>query len=690
MRRTNRTNLFIIGLVFLVQLVHAHSMNMDMSSPYGTICMNLLGTNYKFPGADCTASYRKAMCYCGNSDYVESVVGCIDRFIELEEPESMADHIKHDAYHSFTSMCSNVTMSELQDHENKSSSLPTYYGGDSGKRPGQWPVKSAFRPTDDELRQALKAYTIYNGHEPVNKRFGSALVAYWGAVIAIKSFIHFCTKLFPLAPLTLGNTHIGRFVRKHFQIRCYKLTSSTPSQILIIAGFIILTILLTFLDTHYTSQYYDFQYSNTAVYGYLLGMRTGVYIMYLMPLFFLFAGRNNFLQYITGWPQEPFLLFHRWIARVEVVLVLVHALGYTAQRVPLNYYGAMWSEAYWNWGIVGLALGGFILIQSMKYIRRLHYELFLVLHIIAAVIFVVASWYHIKLLEYDNFLNALYTSFAVWGFDRVVRLCRILYCGPKKCRVTLEGNMLVLTLDKPKWWPLAIVPGTYIFVHFLMPLQFWQSHPLTLTSSPSDPTKIKLYFRVFKGISKTLAEKIEKSGESSLEMSILLDGPYGCSYDFLEYDECLFIAGGSGITVPLAYIYNSLLRMPSRESQKTTLCWAVNDPDVLSTFRDELLFLQNEAQVNIRIYVSPKNSEKEILEKLDEDTDELKGGSYSIYPQRLDIDQTIEAMTTKIKGNLSVMCCGPTGLHVATRNAVCNNMNKTKYYMQYFEEAYTW
>lgn len=696
MRQNRITNLLIVGLLFLVQSAQAH-MNMGMNSPYGEICMDLLGTIYKFPGGNCTTSFRKGMCYCGDSDYVESVVACVSELIELKPPQdiemrnqtNLVSHTKLDAYNTFLSMCSNLTLSDLQGYESKISSLPTYYGGDSGEKPGQWPVKSAFKLTRYELRHALKAYKAYSTHGMANKRYASALVAYWGSVVAIKSFVHLFVKLFPVAPLVVGNTKIGRFLRRYFQIRCYKYTLSTLLEVFIITGFLLVSVLLTFVNTHYYYPSYVYQYSSNNTYGYILGMRSGVYVMYILPLFFLFAGRNNLLQYITGWSQEPFLVFHRWIGRVEVILVLIHALAYTVQCVAVSYYRRMWTEAYWSWGIVALAFGGFILVQGSKFLRRFHYESFLVFHIISAAIYLVGVWYHLKLLGYGNFLKAVYATIAVWGFDRVARFCRILYCGPKKCYVTLEGSMLVLTLDKPKYWPVGIVPGTYIFVHFLMPLQFWQSHPLTLTSRCVDPTKIKLYFKIYEGISKTLANKIEKSGEKSLEMNILLDGPYGFSYDFLEYDECLYIVGGSGITVPLAYIQDSQVRTPNRKLQKTRVYWAVSDITNLSTFHEELMFLEKEAHVEVHLYISPRSASA-IIDNSDEKKDPSEVGSYDVYPVRLDVNQVVENTINDIQGNLSVMCCGPPSIHAETRNAISNNMNQTKYYVQYFEETYTW
>ena len=47
-----------------------------------------------------------------------------------------------------------------------------------------------------------------------------------------------------------------------------------------------------------------------------------------LPIFFLFAGRNNVLIWVTGWPYKDFQVFHKWIARIAVGGAIVHAAGY--------------------------------------------------------------------------------------------------------------------------------------------------------------------------------------------------------------------------------------------------------------------------------------------------------------------------------------------------------------------------
>lgn len=59
-----------------------------------------------------------------------------------------------------------------------------------------------------------------------------------------------------------------------------------------------------------------------------LADRAGHLAIANMPIFFLFAGRNNMLIWVTGWPYKDFQVFHKWIARTAFALVVMHGVGY--------------------------------------------------------------------------------------------------------------------------------------------------------------------------------------------------------------------------------------------------------------------------------------------------------------------------------------------------------------------------
>lgn len=57
--------------------------------------------------------------------------------------------------------------------------------------------------------------------------------------------------------------------------------------------------------------------------------RTGQIVMWLMPPLVLFAGRNNFMQWISGWPYARFVYIHKWISRIVFFMSIAHAVGMT-------------------------------------------------------------------------------------------------------------------------------------------------------------------------------------------------------------------------------------------------------------------------------------------------------------------------------------------------------------------------
>jgi hypothetical protein len=87
--------------------------------------------------------------------------------------------------------------------------------------------------------------------------------------------------------------------------------------------FLILNIILTSVNYH--SRQPNAWYSNRwrKIMAYVM-YRTGALAFY--PLIFLFAGRNNFLLWLTNWSHSTFLTLHRWVSRVFALQVLLHSI----------------------------------------------------------------------------------------------------------------------------------------------------------------------------------------------------------------------------------------------------------------------------------------------------------------------------------------------------------------------------
>lgn len=238
-----------------------------------------------------------------------------------------------------------------------------------------------------------------------------------------------------------------------------------------------------------------------------VGNRTGVLSFANLGIAILFAGRNNLLISLTGWSQTTFLTFHRWASRVATVQAIVHSIIYTVTYFwdgGVHAYYAEVAKAYYWWGIIATVALGLMLGLAVLPLRLGMYELFLVTHIVLAIMALVGSWYHVD-LRYSKqwgYEVWLYLCFAFWGFDRLARVVRVLLFNnwerPSRSSVNNSSrsrtfltdrarveripdtDIVQLTLFPGQLWAAAIKPGMHTFLYFPLAGKFWESHPFTI------------------------------------------------------------------------------------------------------------------------------------------------------------------------------------------------------------------
>ena len=171
--------------------------------------------------------------------------------------------------------------------------------------------------------------------------------------------------------------------------------------------------------------------------------RTGTLGFMLLSIPFLFAARNNVLLWLTNWSHSTYLLLHRWVARVFALYVVIHSI------IGLQIYAAHSKEVWWIWGAVATVATVLLAIGSELYVRASQYEFFLISHVLLSVFVVVGCWYHIigwyaSMAIYIpvtwGYEIWVYFGIAVWFFDRLARVGRILKNGAPRSRVPDLGN----------------------------------------------------------------------------------------------------------------------------------------------------------------------------------------------------------------------------------------------------------
>lgn len=373
----------------------------------------------------------------------------------------------------------------------------------------------------------------------------------------------------------------------------------TVGQSLYVTMFFILNLVLTAVNYESKQPHAWYATQRKEIQAYIF-YRTGVLAFVSAPLVILFSSRNNILLWMTNWSHSSFLVLHRWVARIFALQVLLHSL----LALPL-YYPSEAKKEYWIWGAVATVAVMILVVASGLYVRAFVYEFFLIMHILLSVFVLVGCWYHIKLWigltwGYETWL---YAACAVWFFDRLARMGRILKTGLHRAKVTdLGGSYVRIDVAGIRW---GSEPGKHVYAYFpvLNPLRPWENHPFSILptallqpscrnlssevvspTAGSDHTDVEKHDGFTEWV-KTAPDSCPTVGltlfiKKSTGMTkylqahdgllTLLEGPYpnNSTKEVLRCDRLLLIGGGIGITGLLPWVANHW---------NVKLCWSVKE-----------------------------------------------------------------------------------------------------------------
>jgi len=455
--------------------------------------------------------------------------------------------------------------------------------------------------------------------------------------------------------------------------------------------------------------------------------RAGIMAFGLIPLLILFAGRNNIITSLTGIPFTSFIVFHKYVARMMWIHALIHSAGYLAYGVYADRMAHYLHRWYYRWGIVATLCGLILLIQALHCFRTRAYETFLVLHIILAVMFIIGCWYHCR---YLGWVEWIYASWALWIFDRILRVVRMWMFGFRNAEIELiADDTFKLSVLHDNWF--KPFPGAFAYVYFITPTTFWQSHPFTIIDSALNENETTIYIKTKAGVTNRINKFLSKSG-NKLTVKICVEGPYGHRAPMEKYDTALLLAGGNGIPGP----YYHAIDLAKRESctkQEIKLLWVIRNPEAIAWFYKELKQLRN-TPVQIDIYITGKTSppkslsstvsneihdrcsEKEHSTSDNNSTEEPneKKDQVQIYEEsciKYDHDSMISKLSSHVnfhygrpdfnallenemiqqgKRDVAIMTCGPPKMVDSVRNIVAKKLMNAEGRVDLFEELQTW
>ena len=195
---------------------------------------------------------------------------------------------------------------------------------------------------ESEIFIFKQSYEQFLGNYDKSVDYGWYLVLYWVVVIAVVSIGNWIKIIFPNLTKALTDP-VSNWYRKHISTPATGSRNKTnelhltkglemlvPSRLetIILTGMTVICLKMLIGDFQYVEGNPIFHSKINALLRFY-AVRTGLLASALMPLLILFAGRNNFLQWATRWDYSTFIMFHRWLSRIIVVLFLVHSVCYS-------------------------------------------------------------------------------------------------------------------------------------------------------------------------------------------------------------------------------------------------------------------------------------------------------------------------------------------------------------------------
>ncbi|KAL8276503.1 hypothetical protein RQP46_011104 [Phenoliferia psychrophenolica] len=460
------------------------------------------------------------------------------------------------------------------------------------------------------------------------------------------------------------------------------------------------------------SQRYHLEQSNKFVQAYLVaGLLSTLLLAVAFNIFWRTAERNiDYMAHhaarlaFTNLPLDQSLnVFHRWIARLILLLSTFHVIGRLYVNVP-NSSPHGDGQAFVRWGIVGYALFFLMILGAARPIRNRWYQAFIITHVAAFILGLVALSIH-----RPEVAPWLYAGFIIYFLDRIVRTWRIvLHHGVRKIKPAgTNGEVGSVEVMSPSMirvkvqTTLSWVPGQHIYLH--VPFLSAGGHPFSVcsidtptshpTSKKPPQSRVVLLVRVREGLTRRLyalaMRDLERGGRfpTAALSPCWAEGPYGKSSHLDYYQTVLLIAGGSGVSFTNSVMLDIVRRARgmalgyrdvSVATVRLTFVWVVKlreDVTWISEALEEAAQLAPAGLLRILIFVTSESA-SQTLEQYDRkslvDNSSATPTQIQYFSGRPNIPELLETeiMATDFSNYCAVGTCGPSALTTDVADAI--------------------
>ncbi|EXJ86405.1 hypothetical protein A1O3_03356 [Capronia epimyces CBS 606.96] len=341
-----------------------------------------------------------------------------------------------------------------------------------------------------------------------------------------------------------------------------------------------------------------------------IAYRCGCIAQAQLPLIFLLAGKQNIIGYLSGVSYERLNWLHRWVARVLWLTCTFHLMFWFRSWARYDYIKVKLStDQMTQTGFAAWCILTALVATSFAPMRRVNYEIFLVVHLVLFAGFIGAVMLHV-----DYGKTYVWICVALFFLDRVLRFGVSLVANlsifhrripgrswlwaHKATLTPLAGDVTRITIDQPvlRW-----SPGQHVFLscHTVAPLQ---SHPFSIASIESDNQLVFLIQarqggtkRFHRFALKNLSLFNPSGPEVKRQQLVGVEGPYGTIRPLRQFDSICLFAGSTGATFTVPLLRDIVQRWKasvqgtfSIVTRKIRFVWVVKSRDRVGWFKDQL------------------------------------------------------------------------------------------------------
>ncbi|RDA90283.1 hypothetical protein CP533_1499 [Ophiocordyceps camponoti-saundersi (nom. inval.)] len=450
-----------------------------------------------------------------------------------------------------------------------------------------------------------------------------------------------------------------------------------------------------------------------AVVAELRGRSGTMAVANMVPLVIL-SGRNNPLIPLLKISYDSFNMLHRWLGRLVVCQIIVHAACWTDVAVVDGGLKHAFAEAsrndslFMRSGVAGCIAAVCLLLLSFSPIRHAFYETFVTLHILLASLIFITTWIHCASADVDRGLPQRPWIMAIvflWVADRCARVVRTLYIHwPRGFASTavceaLPGRVTRVTVQLPRY--VDIKPGTHAFLR-IWGIDLWQNHPFSIAwvdhntdpryesglekaTPPDGPTLATFLISARQGMTQKLFERAS-CNPKGIRLKVTTEGPYGGYHDLNSYGHVVLIAGSTGITHQLSYIKPLLegFNAGTVAIRRLVLCWIIREREWMEwvqPFTEAISRIpRSEHVLSIQVYLTRRRS----LDRLPDTIPLVR-----LFWGRPDLPRLVADQVCQQVGAMCVTVCGPGALADDVRSSVRAVQGKDNV-VDFIEESFTW